>query len=125
MNERKTDRGTQMNAQPKKLPKKLVSRPVRAALAIKVALVILAANASLAAGKALLVKAPDQVAVRVAPSVDNAKPYIIPVKDERPAMTKTFLAEADSENCRAVTVETDEGYGVRGSVTRIVCRKAL
>lgn len=116
---------SQMNTQPKTISQKLASRPVRAALAIKIALVILGANAGFAAAKALLVKTPDQVAIRIAPSVDKAKPFIIPVKDQTTAQKKTLLAQADSQDCRAVTVETDEGYGVRGSVTRFVCRKAL
>ena len=114
-----------MNAQPRTFSQKIASRPVRAALAIKIALVILGANASFAAAKALLSKAPDQVAIRVAPSVDKAKPYIIPVKDEAAMDKTTALAEAGSQDCRTVSVETDEGYGVRGSVTRVVCRKAL
>jgi hypothetical protein len=29
------------------------------------------------------------------------------------------------QDCREVVLETDEGYGVRGTVTRMVCRAAL
>jgi hypothetical protein len=114
-----------MNAQTKTFSRKIASRPVRAALAIKIALVILGANVGFAAAKALFSKAPEQVAIRVAPSVDSAKPFIIPVKEEKATAKKTVLAQANSGECRAVTVETDEGYGVRGSVTRLVCKKAL
>ena len=114
-----------MTAQTKTFSQKIASRPVRAALAIKIALVILGANVGFAAAKALLVKSPAELAIRMAPSVDKAKPFIIPVKDETRIEKKTVLATANSEDCRAVTVETDDGYGVRGSVTRMVCRKAL
>lgn len=114
-----------MNAQTKTFSKKIASRPVRAALAIKFALVILGASAGFTAAKAMLAKSPDQVAIRIAPSVDAAKPFIIPVKDQIATERKTVLAQANAEDCHAVTVETDEGYGVRGAVTRLVCKKAL
>jgi hypothetical protein len=32
---------------------------------------------------------------------------------------------AVKQDCREVVVDTDEGYGVRGTVTRMVCRAAL
>lgn len=86
------------------------SRPVRAALAIKIAFMVLAADVSFAAAKALLHKEPPAAASVIQHS---AVPVIIAV--DTPAQPE----------CRQVIVETDEGYGVRGSVTRWVCRKAL
>ncbi len=43
--------------------------------------------------------------------------------------TQTYILAIDSEaaakkNCHEVVVETDEGYGVRGKITRTVCGKA-
>lgn len=32
---------------------------------------------------------------------------------------------AAKQDCREVVVETDEGYGVRGAVTRMVCRAEM
>lgn len=80
------------------------SRPVRVALAMKIAFVILGANASLAAAKVLWTKAPETPAVARVASTDR-----LPAKHE----------------CRTVDVETDDGYGVRGHVSRTMCRDAL
>jgi uncharacterized membrane protein YczE len=40
----------------------------------------------------------------------------------RDAAAETVAVKQD---CREVVVDTDEGYGVRGTVTRMVCRAAL
>lgn len=80
------------------------SRPVRVALAMKIAFVILAANASLAAAKVLWTKAPETPAV------------------SRLANTQKQTATTD---CRSVEIETDDGYGVRGHVNSTMCREAL
>lgn len=98
------------------------SRPVRIALAMKIAFAILAANASFAAAKAVLVKAPETSAPHVPTRASAAKPFILPIDWQEPAA----VAQANAEqNCHAVTVETDEGYGVRGQAIRFVCRRAL
>lgn len=59
---------------------KIASRPVRAALAVKIAFAIMAANVSFAAAKAIF-----QMSGAAAPIVssagDSAKPFIIPVDD--------------------------------------------
>lgn len=93
---------------------KFASRPVRIAVAMKIAFLILGANASLAAAKVLLTKG--QEASAQTPVVAR----IVPVEP-------VFVAavEPAKDVCRQVEVETDDGYGVRGHVTRWVCRKAL
>ncbi|CCJ05893.1 hypothetical protein [Methylocystis sp. SC2] len=97
------------------------SRPIRIALAMKIAFAILAANVSFAAAKALLVK-PDSQPARVAADASPVKPFILPIDWQE----STAVAQSDpTQNCHGVTVETDEGYGVRGQTIRFVCRKAL
>ncbi|MGD9545280.1 MAG: hypothetical protein AB7F41_00955 [Methylocystis sp.] len=97
-------------------------RPVRVALAVKIAFAILAANVSFAAAKALLVKTPDAPSARIAASDSPVKPFILPIDWQE----STTVAQSDpTQNCHGVTVETDEGYGVRGQTIRFVCRKAL
>ncbi len=50
------------------------------------------------------------------------KPFILPIDWQE----STAVAQSDpTQNCHGVTVETDEGYGVRGQTIRFVCRKAL
>jgi hypothetical protein len=98
------------------------SRPVRVALAMKIAFAILAANVSFAAAKALLVKSPDSQHARVAAHAASVNPFILPIDWQE----STAVAQSDpTQNCHGVTVETDEGYGVRGQTIRFVCRKAL
>ena len=98
------------------------SRPIRIALAMKIAFAILAANVSFAAAKALLVKAPDSQPARVAADASSVQPFILPIDWQE----STAVAQSDpTQNCHGVTVETDEGYGVRGQTIRFVCRKAL
>ena len=87
-------------------PSDFASRQVGAAAAMRVAFSILALTASLGIGKALM------------------------THGLAPGVTKTVAAPAQQvaiakDTCRQVTVETDEGYGVRGEVTRWVCRRAL
>lgn len=103
--------------------RKFASRPVRAALAVKIALAVLAANVSFAAAKVVFHKTVAAVPA-VAASVSTVRPFIIPVEDNAEAETRE-IAVASVQNCHEVVVETDEGYGVRGSVVRTVCRKAL
>ncbi len=94
------------------------SRPVRVASAVKIAFLILGVNVCLVAGKALLAQglATPAMAESVAPALVS-KAAVQPIAEivEQPAR----------DVCRRVEVETDEGYGVRGHVTRRVCRKAL
>lgn len=105
--------------------RKFASRPVRAAVAVKIAFLILGANVSFAAAKAYF-HAP--AAPAVAASVSAVQPFIIPVEEKteiRPEAAPQSVAVASAATCHEVLTQTDEGYGVRGSVTRIVCRKAL
>lgn len=93
---------------------KFASRPVRIAVAMKFAFLILGANASLAAAKVLWTKGQETsahtpVVARIVPIEAVAVATVEPAKDV----------------CRQVEVETDDGYGMRGHVTRWVCRKAL
>jgi len=97
------------------------SRPVRIAVAMKIAFAIIAANVSFAAAKAMFAKAPDAPAAMTRTTISSTMPFILPVSGETTAAAQVDI----TENCRAVEVETDEGYGVRGKVTRVVCRKAL
>jgi hypothetical protein len=108
--------------------RKIASRPVRAALAVKIALAILAANVSFAAAKVVFHK-PQAAAPIVAASISTVKPFIVPVEDPAEAApqaeTQTIEIASAPQGCHEVVVDADEGYGVRGKVTRIVCRKAL
>jgi len=88
------------------------SRPVQTAAAMRMAFVILGATVALAGAKAFMAQS---VAAPLAPT--EAVAAI--------AEPATFAgAEATQSVCRPVNVEIDEGYGVRGQVTRWVCRKA-
>jgi hypothetical protein len=89
----------------------LASQPVRVGYAVRVAFCILAAGVALCVGKTLLAKSLSMSAM-AAPMV--ARQAISPAAQE-PA----------KDVCRQVTVELDEGYGLRGHATRWVCRKAL
>jgi hypothetical protein len=90
-------------------PMKFAARPVRAALAVKIAIAILGLNVSVAAAKAYL--ASSQPAPVVAESVSNTTPFILPVN--APAASKA--------SCRETMADADEGYGVRGKVARLSC----
>lgn len=93
------------------------SRPVHTASAVRISFVILGAIACLAAGKALLAHGLTTPA--------KAEP-VAAATASRAAVETLALREAPAKDvCRRVEVETDEGYGVRGHVTRWVCRKAL
>jgi hypothetical protein len=39
----------------------------------------------------------------------------------KPAAASEMKIDASGKPCRQIVVETDEGYGVRGTVTRTVC----
>ena len=80
---------------------KFASRPIRAALAVKIAIAILGLNVSVAAAKVYLSSA--KPAPVVAESDSFVTPLILPL-DAPAASTKI--------SCR----EADEGYGVRGDV---------
>ena len=98
------------------------SRPVRIALAMKIAFAIVAANAGFAAAKALFVKKPEPQPARVVANQPPIKPFILPIDWSE----STAVAQSDpTQDCHGVSVETDEGYGVRGQTIRFVCRKAL
>lgn len=84
------------------------TRCIRMTLAVLI--VGLGADVSVAAAKALFAR---KEPAPVAASVDSVKPFIIAIDPEA----------ADRQNCREVVVET--GDGVRGAVTRKVCRKVL
>ena len=107
--------------------RKFASRPVRAALAVKIAFAIMAANVSFAAAKAVFHKSPAQAPIAATSSA--VQPFILPI-EEAPAAPAPSAAAQEVEvvslqNCREVVTQTDDGYGVRGSVIRTVCRKAL
>jgi hypothetical protein len=96
------------------------SRPVRIALAMKIAFAILAANAGFAAAKALLVKTPEKPAARVAAEESPVNPFILPID----WIESTAVAQSDpAQNCPGATVES--GAGPRGQTVRFVCHKAL
>ncbi|ATQ67556.1 hypothetical protein CQW49_06385 [Methylosinus trichosporium OB3b] len=82
------------------------SRPVQTGSAVRISLALLAMVAGLAAGKALIARVATPALAEPAPAV------------------ATLRAAPAKDVCRAVEVEIDEGYGVRGHVTRWVCRKA-
>ncbi|WP_442753925.1 hypothetical protein ACNHKD_13080 [Methylocystis sp. JAN1] len=105
---------------------KFASRPVRAALAVKIAFAIMAANVSFAAAKAVFHKT--DAAPIIATTGSAVKPFIIPVDDKADAVPEAAaqtVEVASLQGCREVVTQTDDGYGVRGTVTRTVCRKAL
>ncbi len=97
-----------------------VSRPVRIALAMKIAFCFVAADASLAVTKVLLIKSQESAAEVTVPTQDIASAA-------EPSAQQASLLQDDSakQGCREVIVEIDEGYGVSSHVTRQVCRKAL
>ncbi|WP_424362177.1 hypothetical protein [Methylocystis parvus] len=107
--------------------RKFASRPVRAALAVKIAFAIMAANVSFAAAKAVFHKT-DAAAPIAATTGSSVKPFIIPVEDKTeivPEAATQTTEVASLSGCHDVVTQTDDGYGVRGTVTRTVCRKAL
>lgn len=79
---------------------RFASRPVRAALAVKIAIAILSLNVSVAAAKVYL--SSTKTAPVAVESGSYVTPFILPL--DTPA--------ASDKSCR----ETDEGYGVRGDV---------
>lgn len=90
----------------------LASRPVQTAAAMRMAFVILGATVALAGAKAFTARSV------VAP--------ILPSAPVAPIAESVALADAATQDvCRRVVVEIDEGYGVRGHVTRWICRKAF
>jgi microcystin degradation protein MlrC len=91
---------------------RFASRPVRAALAIKIAFGFLAADVSLAAAKAVWAKGHDAAIARTLAARTAAE-------------TAILAQDSKTEVCREVLVEVDEGYGVTGRVSRWVCRAAL
>ncbi|TLG79187.1 hypothetical protein [Methylocystis sp. B8] len=98
------------------------SRPAPIALAMRIAFAILVANVGFTAAKALLIKTPEGQAARVVADASPVAPFILPIDWQE----STSVAQSDpAQNCHGVTVETDEGYGVRGQTIRFVCRKAL
>ena len=97
-------------------PTAFAQRPVRPAVAMKFAYCLLAATVGLAAGKVVLAKMQEAPAAsRVAMALAT------------PVAQTAFAPQIDAarETCREVQAEIDDGYGVRGQVTRWVCRKAL
>jgi hypothetical protein len=90
-------------------PMKFAVRPVRAALAVKIAIAILGLNVSVAAAKVYL--ASSQPAPIVAESASSTTPFILHI--DAPASSKA--------SCREAIVDADEGYGVRGKVARVTC----
>jgi hypothetical protein len=88
----------------------LASRPIAVAYAVKIAFCIVAAGVSLCVGKALLTNGLATSAM----AQTSATPPLA-----------TVIEEPVKTACREVSVETDEGYGVRGHVVRHVCGRAL
>jgi hypothetical protein len=91
------------------------SRPAHAASAVRLSFLALGVIASLAVGKALLAQGLTTPAM--------AEPAGVAAGVVAEALPIATTEPAKSE-CRQVQVEIDEGYGVRGHVTRWVCRKA-
>jgi hypothetical protein len=89
-----------------------VSRPVRTDAAMRMAFVILGATVALAGAKAFLAQSVAAPAPPTTPVASIAEP------------ANFAAADVGQSVCRPVVVEIDEGYGVRGQVTRWVCRKA-
>ncbi|MGD9656406.1 MAG: hypothetical protein AB7U61_02000 [Methylocystis sp.] len=116
-----TDGGNRMNRRMNGVANPgFASRPVRVALAVKIAFAILTANVGFAAAKALLVKTPEPQPARVVAGHSPVKPFILPV-DWRESAT---VAQSDpTQFCDGVAVQSSEG--ARGQVARFVCRKAL
>jgi hypothetical protein len=85
----------------KRFPMNFASRPVRAAMAVKIAIAIVSLNVSVAAAKVYLTST--KPAPVVAESVSSVTPFILPL-DASAISEKTSCSEAD------------EGYGVRGKV---------
>jgi hypothetical protein len=85
------------------------SRPVSVGYAVKIAFFIVAAGVSICAGKALLANG-----LTTSAMAQTAVTQPMATVIEKPAKT----------TCRNVSVEIDEGYGVRGRVIRWVCNKA-
>ncbi|WP_036293769.1 hypothetical protein [Methylosinus sp. PW1] len=88
------------------------SRPIRTDAAMRMAFVILGATVALAGAKAFLAQSVAAPVPPTAPVASIAEP------------ASFAAADAAQSVCRPVVVEIDEGYGVRGQVTRWVCRKA-
>jgi hypothetical protein len=99
--------------------RKIASRPMRVAAAVKIAFAILGANVSLAAAKVYFAK--PQAAPVAAARISSVTPYIVPIA----AKPETNLAAANTRSCHDVVVRIEVSYGVRGEVVRTVCRKAL
>jgi hypothetical protein len=107
--------------------RKFASRPVRAAVAIKIALAIIAANVSFAAAKAVFhdTTSPALIVLGTGASVT---PFIIPVDEKAeaaPEASTRAIQVGSLSGCHEVVTRTDDGYGVSGAITRTVCRKAL
>ncbi|MBM3551730.1 MAG: hypothetical protein FJX45_08160 [Alphaproteobacteria bacterium] len=96
------------------------SRPVRVALAMKIAFAILAVNVGFAAAKALLVKAPEPQAVRVVADGSPVKPFILPIDWSE---STTVAQSVPMQDCHGVAVETV--VAAHGRTSRVDCRKAL
>jgi hypothetical protein len=86
------------------------SRPVGVAYAVKIAFCMVAAGVSLCAGKALLNSG---LATSAMAQTVATQPLA------------TIIEEPAAAPCRDVSIEIDEGYGVRGHVVRQLCGKAL
>ena len=93
-------------------PIRFASRPVRSTVAMKISFGFLALIVSLAAGNVMLSK------VEAAPL---ATPAAHAVNIQQASLEEPVLRDV----CRQVVVEVDDGYGVRGHVTRWVCRKVF
>lgn len=91
------------------------SRPVHAASAARVSFLILGVIASLTVGKALLTQGLTTPAM-----AEPAAPIVKVAAESLPV----GVQEPGRNVCRQVEVEIDEGYGVRGHVTRWICSKA-
>jgi hypothetical protein len=99
--------------------RKIASRPMRVAVAVKIAFAILGANVSLAAAKVYFAK--PQAAPVAVDRISSVTPFIVPIA----ARPEADVAAANAQSCHEVVVRIDDGYGVRGEVVRTVCRKAL
>jgi len=104
------------------------SRPVRFAFAMKIAFVLIGANVSFAAAKAIFSTSGETPAAvkQIAAAPAPKKPVFMPVSEAtQVAAMDAAVKSAQARGCRLVDVQTDEGYGVSGHVTRTVCNRVM
>ena len=87
---------------------RLASQPVRLSTAFKVGLILLVADLAVLGGKALATNDATRNQDAVVAALPTGAPTA-PIKMQ----------------CREVSVSLDEGYGLQGHKTRVICTQAL